>query len=143
MEKRDEIWRNELKKRDGEYWKGHTKRDGDLARMLVGRDKALQESLVSRDKFWSNNMDSYNHLMTSLYYEKINKRKSIESIALKQGDLIKSNVDMLSRAIGIVSGKKNVPMPKITISDFVPHAIVPPNRKRFVGPLETQEPSYS
>ena len=88
-------------------------------------------------------MGSYNHLLKSLYYEQINMRKSIESIALRQGELIRLNVDMLSWAIGAVLGKKKVPMPKITISDFVPHVIVPPNGKSFVGPLETQEPLES
>ena len=83
----------------------------------------------------SDNLDSYNHLLKSLYYEQMNMRMSIESIALRQGDLIRSNVDMLSWAIGAVSGKKKVPMPKITISDFVPHVIVPLNGKSFVGPL--------
>ena len=109
--------------------------------MLEGGDKAIQETLVSRDKYWSDSLDSFNHHLNSLYFEQINMRKSIESIALRQGELIRSNVDMLARAIGIVSGKKKVPMPKITISDFVPHVIVPPNGKRFVGPLEIQEPS--
>ena len=64
--------------------------------MLEGRDKEIKESLVSRDKFWSNNMGSYNDIMTSLYYEQINMRNSIKSKALRQGDLINSNVDMLS-----------------------------------------------
>ena len=48
---------------------------------------------------------------------------------------------MLSWAMGIVSRKKKVSMPKITISDFVPHVVVPPNGKSFIGHLETQEPS--
>ena len=77
------MWRNELNKRDEEYWKGQAKRDGDLARMLEGRDKVIKGSLVSRDKFWSDNRGSYNHLLKSLYYEQINIRKSIESIALR------------------------------------------------------------
>ena len=42
MERRHQVWRKELKKRDEDYWKGKTRRDGDLARMLEGRDKALQ-----------------------------------------------------------------------------------------------------
>ena len=73
----------------------------------------------------------------------MNIRKSIESIALRQGDLIRSNVDMLSWAIRLVSGKKKVPMPKITTLDFVPHVIVSLNGQSFVGPLETQEPLES
>ena len=36
---------------------------------------------------------------------------------------------------------KKIPMPKITIFDFVPHLIMPPNGQSFVGPLETLEPS--
>ena len=74
------MWRNELKKRDKEYWKGQTKRDDDLARMLEVRDKAIQETLVSRDKYC---LDSYNHYLKSMYYEQINMRKTIESIALR------------------------------------------------------------
>ena len=70
-------------------------------------------------------------------------RKSIESIALRQGDLIRLNVDMLTWAIGTISRKKKVPMLKITILDFILHVIVPSNRQSFVGPLETQEPSES
>ena len=137
LEKIYEMCRNELKKRDEEYWKGQTKKDGDLARILERREKALQESFLSKDKFWSDHMDSYNHLLKSLYYEQINMRKSIKSIALRHGDLIKSNVDMLSWAIGTASGKKKVSMLKITISDFVPHVIVPPNGQSFVRPLKT------
>ena len=38
-----------------------------------------------------------------------------------------------------VSGKKKVAMQKITILDYVPHVIVPPNGKIFVGPLVSQE----
>ena len=35
------MWRNELKKRDEEYWKGQTKRDDDLAKILEERDKEI------------------------------------------------------------------------------------------------------
>ena len=77
MERRDQVWREELKKRDEDYWKGQTMRDGELARMLEGKDKALQESFVFRDKFWSDHMVSYIQLLKYLYYEQINMRKSI------------------------------------------------------------------
>ena len=71
--------------------------------MLEGRDKVIQETLVSRDKYWSDSLGSYNHHLKSINYEQINMRKAIESIALRQGDLIKSNVDMLAWAIETVS----------------------------------------
>ena len=97
--KKNEMWRNELKKRDEEYWKGQNKRDGDLARIVEMIDKEIHNTLVSKDKFWSDNLNSYNHLLKSMYYEQMNMRKSIKSIALKKGDLIRLNVDMLSWAI--------------------------------------------
>ena len=83
------MWRNELKKRDEEYWKGQIKRDDDLAIMLEKKDMEIQGKLVSREKYWSYSLDSYNHHLKSTNYEQINMRKSIESIALRQGDLIK------------------------------------------------------
>ena len=61
----------------------------------------------------------------------------MESIALRKGDLIKSNVKMLNWAIATVSGKKKVAMPKLIILDLVPYVIVPPNRQSFVGALES------
>ena len=73
----------------------------------------------------------------------MNMRNSIESIALRQGDLIRLNVDMLSWAIEEVSGKKKVPMPKINISNFLLHVIMLPNGQSFVGSLEIQEPLES
>ena len=78
-------------------------------------------------------MGSYNHLPKSMYYEQINMRKSIESVALRQGDLIRSNVDMQSWAIGtVLEKKKKISMPKITISNYVPHVIVPPNGQSLI-----------
>ena len=135
------MWRNELKKRDEEYWKGQTKRDDDLAKMLEGLYKAIQETLVSKDKDWLDILDSYNHHLNSLYFEQINMRKNIESIALRQGDLIRSNVDMLAWAIRTISRKKKYQCQKLPFQTLYLMSLCPPNGKSFEGPLETQEPS--
>ena len=77
------------------YWQGHCRRDDEIMKMIEGRDKAINDSLTCRDQRFLDSLDSCNHNLTSLYYEQVNLRKTMESIALRQGDLIKSNVKML------------------------------------------------
>ena len=73
-------------------------------------------------------------------YEQVNIGKTMESIALRQVKLIKGNVKMLDWAMAIVSSKKKNPVPKITISDYIPYVIQPPYEHAFIGPLVSQEP---
>ena len=121
------------------YWQGHCRRDDEIMKIIEGRNKATNDSLTCRDKIILDSLDSCNHNLKSLYYEQVNLRKAMESIALRQSDLIKSNVKMLDWAMATVSRNKKVAVPKITISNYVPCVIVPPNGQNFVGPLESQE----
>ena len=121
------------------YWQGHYKRDDEMMKMIEGRDKAINDSLTYRDQRILDSLGSSNDNLKSLYYEQVNMKKTMESIALRLGDLIKSNVKMLDLTIATVSGKKKVAMPKIIISDFVPYVIMPTNRQGFVGPLVSEE----
>ena len=58
-------------------------------------------------------------------YEQVKNRTTLESIAKRQCELVKSNVEILDWAMKTVSGKKKVPLLNIQISDYVPYNIVP------------------
>ena len=94
-----------------------------MSRALKEKDKAKHDSMISRGKFWLDNLDSSNHYLKSIYYEQVNIGKTLGSIALRQAELIKGNVKMLHWAMAIVSSKKNIAAPKITISDYIPYVI--------------------
>ena len=49
LERRDQLWKNELKQRDQAYWQRPCKKDEDLVRIFEGRNKSLHDALVSRD----------------------------------------------------------------------------------------------
>ena len=83
MERRDQLWRDELKHRDQSYWKWQCKRDDDLARILEGIDKTINDSFVSRNKFWLDRLDSYNHYLKSIYYGQVNMGKTMKSLAIR------------------------------------------------------------
>ena len=70
-----------------------------MVKMIEGRDKAINDSLTFRDQRCLDSLDSYNHNLKCLYCEQVNLRKTMESIALRHGDLIKSNVKMLDWAM--------------------------------------------
>ena len=107
-----------------------------MSKVLEERDKAIHDSLISRDKFWLDSLESYNHYMKSMSYEQVNIGKTMESIALTQVELIKENVKILDWAMATVSSKKKkFPVPKITISDYIPYVIQPPYEHAFIGPL--------
>ena len=74
-------------------------------------------------------------------YEKINMGKTLRSMSIREVELVKHNVKMLDWAMAIVSGKKKIAAPKITISDYIPYVIQPPYEHAFVGPLVSREPT--
>ena len=58
-------------------------------------------------------------------YEVKNNRTLLESLAVRQRELTKSNAKILDWAMKIVSSKKNIPLPQIQILDYRPYIIVP------------------
>ena len=76
-----------------------------------------------------------------MYYEQINMGKTLGSMALREAELVKSNVKMLDWTMGAVSCKKKIAAPKIAIFDYIPYVIQPPFKDAFVGHLVSQEPS--
>ena len=66
-----------------------------MMKMIKGRDKVINYSFTYKDQGILDSLDSCNHNLKSLYYEQVNMKKTMESIALRQGDLIKSNVKIL------------------------------------------------
>ena len=64
------------------YWQGHYRRDDEMMKMIKGRDKTINDSLTCRDKRILDSLDSNNHNLKSLYYEQVNMKKTMESIAL-------------------------------------------------------------
>ena len=81
LEIRDQMWRNELQKRDQAYWQRQCKRNEDLVRILEGRDKSLNDALVTKDKLWLNCLDSLNENLKSMYYVQNSRGKSTGSLA--------------------------------------------------------------
>ena len=75
------------------------------------RDNALKASMDSRD---NNCMNSLGHCKQSfrlMCYEIINNRTLLESLAMRQRELTKSNAKILDWVMNTVSNKKKIPLP--------------------------------
>ena len=89
------------------------------------RDNALKASMDSRD---NNCMNSLGHCQQSflmMSYEVKNNRTLLESLAMRQRELIESNAKILDWAMKTVSSKKKISLPQIQISYCIPYTIVP------------------
>ena len=73
-------------------------------------------------------------------YEQVNNIAFLESLAKRQRELTESNAKILDWAMKIVSNKKKVPLPQISISDCVPYTIVPPGEMNPVLPFLNPNP---
>ena len=60
-----------------------------------------------------------------MIYEIKNNRTLLESLAMRQRELMESNAKILDWAMKTVSNKKKIPLPQIRISDCRPYTIVP------------------
>ena len=67
-----------------------------LCIMLEIRDKEILDSLVSRDQAWLNSLNSYSESLRLMTQEQINLRATLESIGNRQGELTKSNAQLLN-----------------------------------------------
>ena len=110
----DEEWKTEIEKRDIEW-----------RTVLRDRDNALKASMDSRDNNCMNSLGHYKHSFRLISYEIINNRTLLESLAMRQRELMESNAKILDWAMKTMSSKKKRPLPQIRISDCRPYTIVP------------------
>ena len=124
MEERDAKLIEELKNRDMTFWEETSKNAESLCKMLERRDQEMMAALQNIDKLWLGSLEHYKQSYRMMTYEHINNRTTLESISIRQCELVKSNVEILDWAMKTVSGKKKVPLPNTQISDYVPYTIV-------------------
>ena len=76
----------------------------------------------------SNCMNSLEHCKQSfrlMSYDIVNNMTLLESLTIRERELIDSNAKILDWAMKTVSSKKKIPLPQIRISDYKPYTIVP------------------
>ena len=78
---------------------------------MKDRDNALKTSMDSRDKNCMNSLGHYKQSFRMLSYDVRNNRTLLESLAMRQPELIESNAKILNWAMKIVSSKKKIPLP--------------------------------
>ena len=110
----DEEWRAKIEKRDIEW-----------RTVLRYRDNALKASMDSRDNNCMNSLGHCKQSFRMMSYDVKNNRTLLESLAMRQRELIESNAKILDQAMKTVSSKKKIPLPQIRISDCRPYTIVP------------------
>ena len=96
----DEEWKIEIEKRDTKW-----------RTVLRDRDKALKASMDSRDNNYMNSLGHCNQSFLLISYEIINNRTLIESLAMRQRELMDSNAKILDWAMKTVSSKKKITLP--------------------------------
>ena len=79
----------------------------------------------SRDNNCMNNLGHCQQSFRIMSYEVKNNRTLLESLAMMQRELIKSNAKILDWAMKTISSKKKIPLPQIQISECKPYTIVP------------------
>ena len=125
LKRRDQNLEDALKKRDEEWKVEIEKRDTEWRTVLRDRDNALKASMDSRDNNCMNSLRHYKQSLRLMSYEIINYRTLLESLAMRQQELIESNAKILDWAMKTVSSKKKIPLPQIRISYCRPYTIVP------------------
>ena len=125
LERRDQNLEDALKKMDEEWRIEIEKRDTEWRTVLRDRDNALKASMDLRDNNCMNSLGHCKQSFRMMSYEIKNNRTLLESLAMRQRELIKSNAKILDWAMKIVSSKKKIPLPQIRISDYRPYTIVP------------------
>ena len=112
--KNDEVWRVEIERR-GIEWRT----------VLRDRDNVLKGSMDSRDNNFMNSLEHCKQSFRLLSYDVRNDRTLLESLAMRQRELIESNAKILDWAMKTVYSKKKIPLPQIRISDCRPYSIIP------------------
>ena len=79
----------------------------------------------SRDSNFINSLGHCKQSFCVMSFEIINNKTLLESLAIRQRELTKSNAKILDWAMKTVSNKKKIPLPKIRISDYRPYTILP------------------
>ena len=67
----------------------------------------------SRDNNYMNSLGHYKQSFRMMSYEIKNNRTLLESLAMRQRELIESNAKILDWAMKTVSSKKKIPLPQI------------------------------
>ena len=93
--------------------------------VLRDRDNALKASMDSRDNNCMNSLEHCKQSFRMLSYDVRNNRTLLESLAMRQRELIESNAKILDWAMKTVSNKKKIPLPQIRILDCRPYSIIP------------------
>ena len=96
----DEEWRAEIEKRDIKW-----------RTVLRDRDNALKASMDSRDNNYMNSLGHCKQSFCMLSYDVRNNRTLLESLAMRQRELIESNAKILDWDMKTVSSKKKIPLP--------------------------------
>ena len=89
--------------------------EANLLKMLENRDNVMKASFESRDKDWLNSLEHCKESFRLTTCEQVNNRTLMESLAKRQRELTKNNVKILDWAMKIVSRKKKVSLPQISI----------------------------
>ena len=113
LKRRDKNLEDALKKRDEEWKVEIDKRDTEWRTVLRDRDNALKASMDSRDKNCMKSLGHWKQSFRFMTYEIINNRTLLESLAIRQQELMESNAKILDWAMKTVSSKKKIPLPQI------------------------------
>ena len=96
----DEEWKTEIEKRDTEW-----------RTILRDRDNALKTSMDSRDNNCMNGLGHCKQSFRLMSYEIKNNWTLLESLVMRQRELMESNAKILDWALKTVSNKKKIPLP--------------------------------
>ena len=138
LKRRDQNLEDELKKRDEEWKVEIEEKDIEWRTILRDRDNALKASMDSRD---SNFMNSLGHCKQSfcvMSFEIINNKTLLESLAMRQRELTKSNAKILDWAMKTVSSKKKNPCHKYESQTVDPTLYFLRVRQNYLYPILTQ-----
>ena len=100
------------------------KMDQDWRAILRDRDNTLKASMDVRDNNCKNNIEHCKQIFRMMSYDVKNNKTFLESLAMRQRELIESNAKILDWAMKIVSNKKKIPLPQIRISDYKPYTVL-------------------
>ena len=95
LRRRDHNLEDALKKMNEEWKIKIAKRDVEWRTVLRDRDNALKERVDSRDNNYMNSLGHYQHIFHMMSYEVKNNRTLLESLAMRQRELTKSNAKIL------------------------------------------------
>ena len=89
------------------------------------RDNALKGRMDSRDNNFMNSLEHCKQSFRLLGYDVGKDRTLLESLAMRQRELTKSNAKILDWAMKIVSSKNKIPLPQIRFLYCRPYFIIP------------------